>query len=164
MSTAGPDEAGRFGDFGGRFMPEALMAALDELTAAWQEAMADEAFTAEFHRMLHEYAGVPSMLYDATRLSESAGARFLLKREDLNHTGAHKIRNVLGQALLTVRMGKKRVIAETGAGQHGVAAATACALFGLDCIVYMGEEDTHRQALNVARMRMLGAEVVPVRS
>src|SRR5204863_2112416 len=104
------------------------------------------------------------MLYDATRLSESTGARILLKREDLNHTGAHKVRNVLGQALLTVRMGKKRVIAETGAGQHGVASATACALFGLDCVVYMGEEDTRRQALNVARMRMLGAEVIPVRS
>ena len=162
--SAGPDEAGRFGDFGGRFMPEALMAALDELTAAWQEAMADEAFTGEFHRMLHEYAGVPSALYDATKLSEVAGARILLKREDLNHTGAHKIRNVLGQALLTKRMGKTRMIAETGAGQHGVATATAAAYLGLDCTVYMGKVDTERQALNVARMQLLGAEVIPVSS
>ena len=164
MSAAGPDEAGRFGDFGGRFMPEALMAALDELTAAWQEAMADEAFTGEFHRMLREYAGVPSALYDATKLSEHAGARILLKREDLNHTGAHKIRNVLGQALLTRRMGKTRMIAETGAGQHGVATATAAAYLGLECTVYMGEVDTERQALNVARMQLLGAEVIPVSS
>jgi tryptophan synthase beta chain len=160
----GPDERGRFGDFGGRFMPEALMAALDELTAAWQEAMADETFTAEFQRMLREYAGVPSLLYDATKLSERAGARILLKREDLNHTGAHKIRNVLGQALLTKRMGKTRMIAETGAGQHGVATATAAAYLGLDCTVYMGELDTERQALNVARMQLLGAEVIPVSS
>ncbi len=162
MSSAGPDDRGRFGDFGGRFMPEALMAALDELTAAWQEAMADDSFTAEFQRMLHEYAGVPSLLYDATKLSEVAGARILLKREDLNHTGAHKIRNVLGQALLTKRMGKTRVIAETGAGQHGVATATAAAYLGLDCTIYMGEVDTERQALNVARMQLLGAEVIPV--
>jgi tryptophan synthase beta chain len=166
LSAAGllPDLAGHFGRYGGRFMPEALVPALDELDAAYRHAQADEAFQAEFHRLLRDYAGTPSMLYDATRLSETAGARILLKREDLNHTGAHKVRNVLGQALLTVRMGKKRVIAETGAGQHGVAAATACALFGLDCVVYMGEEDTRRQALNVARMRMLGAEVIPVRS
>jgi tryptophan synthase beta chain len=164
MSTIGPDEDGRFGDFGGRFMPEALMAALDELTAAWQEAMADEAFTAEFQRMLREYAGVPSLLYDATKLSERAGARILLKREDLNHTGAHKIRNVLGQALLTKRMGKTRMIAETGAGQHGVATATAAAYLGLECSVYMGAVDTERQALNVARMQLLGAEVIPVMS
>ena len=162
--STGPDESGHFGDFGGRFMPEALVAALDELTVAWQEAMADPAFTAEFERMLRDYAGTPSMLYDATRLSEVAGARILLKREDLNHTGAHKIRNVLGQALLTKRMGKTRVIAETGAGQHGVASATAAAYLGLDCVVYMGEVDTERQALNVARMRLLGAEVVPVKS
>src|SRR4051794_18164306 len=158
------DARGHFGDFGGRFMPEALMAALDELTAAWQEAMVDETFVAEFERMLHEYAGVPSLLYDATKLSERAGARILLKREDLNHTGAHKIRNVLGQALLTKRMGKTRMIAETGAGQHGVATATAAAYLGLDCTVYMGELDTERQALNVARMQLLGAEVVPVLS
>src|SRR6187200_1007538 len=164
MSAIGPDETGHFGDFGGRYMPEALMAALDELTAAWQDATADEEFTGEFQRMLREYAGVPSLLYDATKLSGLAGARILLKREDLNHTGAHKIRNVLGQALLTRRMGKQRVIAETGAGQHGVASATAAAYFGLDCTVYMGEVDTERQALNVARMQLLGAEVIPVKS
>ncbi len=159
-----PDEAGHFGRFGGRFMPEALIAAHDELAAAWQDAMADATFVEEFERMLREYAGVPSLLYDAQRLSERAGARILLKREDLNHTGAHKIRNVLGQALLTKRMGKRRVIAETGAGQHGVATATACAYLGLECVVYMGEVDTERQALNVARMHLLGAEVVAVRS
>ena len=160
----GPDETGHFGDFGGRFMPEALVAALDELDAAWQDAILDPAFIAEFEGLLTDYAGVPSMLYEASRLSERAGARILLKREDLNHTGAHKIRNVLGQALLTKRMGKKRVIAETGAGQHGVASATAAAYLGLDCTVYMGEVDTERQALNVARMQLLGAEVVPVKS
>ncbi len=159
-----PDATGHFGEFGGRFMPEALIAALDELTVAWQDAMADAAFTAEFDRLLREYAGTPSRLYEAHKLSEIAGARILLKREDLNHTGAHKIRNVLGQALLTKRMGKSRVIAETGAGQHGVASATAAAYLGLDCVVYMGEVDTQRQALNVARMRLLGAEVVPVTS
>ena len=164
LTGPGPDETGHFGDFGGRFMPEALMAALDKLTAAWQDAMADPEFTGEFQRMLHEYAGVPSLLYDATVLGEKAGARILLKREDLNHTGAHKIRNVLGQALLTRRMGKTRVIAETGAGQHGVATATAAAYLGLDCTVYMGEVDTERQALNVARMQLLGAEVIPVTS
>ena len=162
LTGFGPDAAGHYGRFGGRFMPEALMAALDELTTAWQGAMADPEFTAEFDRMLREYAGIPSPLFEATRLSELAGARILLKREDLNHTGAHKIRNVLGQALLTKRMGKTRVIAETGAGQHGVASATAAAYLGLDCVVYMGEVDTRRQALNVARMRLLGAEVVPV--
>jgi len=159
-----PDETGHFGRFGGRFMPEALIAAHDELTQAWTEAMADPAFTGEFERMLREYAGTPSLLYDATKLSELAGARIMLKREDLNHTGAHKIRNVLGQALLTKRMGKTRVIAETGAGQHGVATATACAYLGLDCVIYMGEVDTQRQALNVARMHLLGAEVVAVKS
>ncbi len=167
MSQAGPDEAGHFGRFGGRFMPEALVAELDRLTAVWTEAMADPAFTAEFERMLREYAGVPSMLYDATRLAASTGradTRILLKREDLNHTGAHKIRNVLGQALLARRMGKTRMIAETGAGQHGVATATAAAYLGLECCVYMGEVDTRRQALNVARMRLLGAEVVAVDS
>jgi tryptophan synthase beta chain len=155
---------GTFGRFGGRMMPEALMAALDELTFAWQDAMADPEFTAEFQRLLREYAGTPSLLFEATKLSEVAGARILLKREDLLHTGAHKIRNVLGQALLTKRMGKTRVIAETGAGQHGVATATACAYLGLDCVVYMGEVDTERQALNVARMQLLGAEVVAVKS
>lgn len=155
---------GTYGDFGGRFMPEALFAELDELTAVWHEAMADPEFTGEFDRMLREYAGVPSLLYDAARLSEVAGARILLKREDLNHTGAHKIRNVLGQALLARRMGKTRMIAETGAGQHGVATATAAAYLGLECVVYMGELDTKRQALNVARMRLLGAEVRAVAS
>jgi tryptophan synthase beta chain len=158
------DERGFFGDFGGRFMPEALVAALDELTVAWQEAMADPVFVHEFDTILREYAGVPSRLYEAQRLSDKVGTRILLKREDLNHTGAHKIRNVLGQALLTKRMGKTRVIAETGAGQHGVASATAAAYFGLDCTVYMGSVDTKRQALNVARMELLGAKVVPVDS
>jgi tryptophan synthase beta chain len=164
LTNAGllPDPSGHFGRFGGRFVPEALIGALDELDAAFRHAMADESFQAEFERLLRDYAGTPSMLYDATRLSAAVGARILLKREDLNHTGAHKVRNVLGQALLTSRMGKPRVIAETGAGQHGVAAATAAALFGLECVVYMGEEDTRRQALNVARMRMLGATVIPV--
>ena len=146
-------------------MPEALVAALDELTVAWREAMADEAFRADFDTILREYAGVPSLLYDAARLTEKiGGARILLKREDLNHTGAHKVRNVLGQALLTKRMGKHRVIAETGAGQHGVASATAAAYFGLDCTVYMGSVDVKRQALNVARMELLGAKVIPVDS
>jgi tryptophan synthase beta chain len=159
------DERGYFGEtWGGRFMPEALVAALDELTDAWHEAMADQAFVADFERVLRDYAGTPSRLYHAERLSELVGARVLLKREDLNHTGAHKIRNVLGQALLTRRMGKTRVIAETGAGQHGVASATAAAWFDLDCTVYMGAVDTRRQALNVARMQLLGAKVVPVES
>ncbi len=168
MTGFDADERGWFGapanSSGRRFMPEALYAALDELTVAWQDAMADPEFTAEFDRILREYAGLPSPLYDAERLSEKVGARILLKREDLNHTGAHKIRNVLGQALLTKRMGKTRVIAETGAGQHGVASATAAAYFGLDCTVYMGAVDTRRQALNVARMNLLGAKVVPVES
>jgi tryptophan synthase beta chain len=157
-----PDRVGHFGEYGGRFVPEALIAALDQLDAAFRQAMADEGFQAEFGQLLREYAGLPSLLYHATRLSTEVGARILLKREDLNHTGAHKIRNVLGQALLTLRMGKPRLIAETGAGQHGVATATAAALFGLECVVYMGEKDTVRQALNVARMRLLGATVVPV--
>jgi tryptophan synthase beta chain len=163
-SSFDADERGWFGGFGGRFMPEALVSALDELTAAWHEAMADPTFVAEFDQILREYAGVPSPLYLAERLSDKVGARILLKREDLNHTGAHKIRNVLGQALLTKRMGKTRVIAETGAGQHGVASATAAAYFGLDCTVYMGSVDTKRQALNVARMNLLGAKVVAVDS
>jgi tryptophan synthase beta chain len=158
------DDRGFFGDFGGRYMPEALVAALDELTVAWQDAMADPEFVGDFEAILRDYAGIPSPLYDAKRLSDKVGTRILLKREDLNHTGAHKIRNVLGQALLTKRMGKKRVIAETGAGQHGVASATAAAYFGLDCTVYMGSVDTKRQALNVARMQLLGAKVVPVDS
>ncbi|MGW5875894.1 tryptophan synthase subunit beta [Nocardiopsis terrae] len=158
-----PDAHGHYGRFGGRFAPEALIAALDEVEAEWDKAKDDPAFRAEFDELLKGYAGRPSLLTEAHNLSEHAGgARILLKREDLNHTGSHKINNVLGQALLAKRMGKTRVIAETGAGQHGVATATACALMGLDCVIYMGEEDTQRQALNVARMRMLGAEVVPV--
>ncbi len=158
-----PDLAGHFGQFGGRLSPEALMAALDELTEAYLSAKADPAFQAELARLSRDYAGRPSLLTEAPRFGELAGGcRVFLKREDLLHTGSHKINNVLGQALLTKRLGKTRMIAETGAGQHGVAAATAAALFGFDCTVYMGEEDTRRQALNVARMRMLGAEVVPV--
>ncbi|MCA1712708.1 MAG: tryptophan synthase subunit beta [Actinobacteria bacterium] len=158
-----PDSAGHFGPYGGRFVPEALVAALDELAAAHASAQQDPDFLAELDRLLTTYAGRPTPLTDARRLCELAGgARILLKREDLAHTGSHKINNVLGQALLTKKMGKKRVIAETGAGQHGVATATAAALFGFDCTVYMGEEDTRRQALNVARMRLLGAEVIPV--
>src|SRR4051794_26505173 len=158
-----PDSAGHFGPYGGRFVPEALVAALDELGEAHRTAQQDPVFVAELERLLSTYAGRPTPLTDGRRLSEDVGgARILLKREDLAHTGSHKINNVLGQALLTKRMGKKRVIAETGAGQHGVATATAAALFGFDCTVYMGEEDTRRQALNVARMRLLGAEVIPV--
>ncbi|MBK5308010.1 MAG: tryptophan synthase subunit beta [Frankiaceae bacterium] len=158
-----PDAAGHFGPYGGRFVPEALVAALDELAEAHRTSQQDPEFVAELDRLLTTYAGRPTPLTDARRLSEHVGgARVLLKREDLAHTGSHKINNVLGQALLTKRMGKKRVIAETGAGQHGVATATAAALFGFDCTVYMGEEDTRRQALNVARMRLLGAEVIPV--
>jgi len=156
--------AGRFGPYGGRYVPEALIAALDELAAAYEKARTDDDFQREFRRLLTEYAGRPSLLYDAQRLSAEVGARVLLKREDLNHTGAHKINNVLGQVLLAHRMGKTRVIAETGAGQHGVATATAAALFGLECVVYMGAVDTERQALNVARMRLLGATVVPVQT
>jgi tryptophan synthase beta chain len=163
-AAPGADETGRFGPYGGRYVPEALIAALDELTAAYTKASTDDEFQAEFHRLLRDYAGRPSLLYDAERFGAEIGARVLFKREDLNHTGAHKINNVLGQALLTRRMGKTRVIAETGAGQHGVATATAAALFGLECVVYMGEVDTERQALNVARMRLLGASVIPVKS
>jgi tryptophan synthase beta chain len=161
--TTTPSRVGRFGDFGGRYVPEALVAALEELEEAWGKAMSDPDFLAELDRLQRDYTGRPSPLTEVPRFAEHAGrARVFLKREDLNHTGSHKINNVLGQALLTVRMGKKRVIAETGAGQHGVATATAAALLGLDCTVYMGEVDTRRQALNVARMRLLGAEVVPV--
>ena len=160
-----PDEKGHFGPYGGRFVPEALVAALDELTAAYEKARGDRGFLDELDRLHRDYSGRPSPLTDAFKLSEHAGgARILLKREDLNHTGSHKINNVLGQALLTKRMGKTRVIAETGAGQHGVATATACALMGLECVVYMGEVDTERQALNVARMRLLGATVIPVKT
>ncbi|MFP6620840.1 MAG: tryptophan synthase subunit beta [Pirellulaceae bacterium] len=160
-----PDERGRFGDFGGRFVPETLAKALDELAQQYQEAIQDPAFLPELDALLHDYVGRPSPLYHAERLSElCGGAQIWLKREDLNHTGAHKINNTLGQALLTLRMGKKRVIAETGAGQHGVATATACARFGLPCVVYMGEEDIRRQAPNVYSMKLLGAEVRPVSS
>jgi tryptophan synthase beta chain len=162
-----PDASGHFPAggiaYGGRFAPEALMAALDELAVAYQQARSDPAFTAELDGLLQSYAGRPTLLTRAKRFGQQAGgATVLLKREDLTHTGSHKINNVLGQVLLAQRMGKTRVIAETGAGQHGVATATAAALLGLDCVVYMGEEDTHRQALNVSRMRMLGAEVIPV--
>jgi tryptophan synthase beta chain len=154
---------GHFGPYGGRFVPEALIAALDELSAAHISAQADPSFQAELSELHKTYSGRPSILTDAKRFSAYAGgAKILLKREDLNHTGSHKINNVLGQALLTKRMGKKRIIAETGAGQHGVASATAAALFGLECVVYMGEADTKRQALNVARMKLLGATVVSV--
>ncbi|WP_069811849.1 tryptophan synthase subunit beta [Streptomyces sp. TP-A0874] len=160
-----PDTAGYFGAFGGKFIPEALVAAVDEVAAEYEKAKSDPAFAAELEELLVNYTGRPSPLTEVPRFAEHAGgARIFLKREDLNHTGSHKINNVLGQALLTRRMGKTRIIAETGAGQHGVATATACALFGLDCTVYMGEVDTERQALNVARMRMLGAEVVAVTS
>ncbi|MFT7709531.1 tryptophan synthase subunit beta [Clavibacter tessellarius] len=154
-----------FGDFGGRYVPESLVAALDELAEAWEELKVDPAFIAELQELHRTYTGRPSLITEVPRFAEHAGgARIILKREDLNHTGSHKINNVLGQALLTKKIGKKRIIAETGAGQHGVATATAAALFGLDCVIYMGEVDTERQALNVARMRLLGAEVVPVRS
>ena len=160
-----PDETGHFGPFGGRFIPEALVAAVDELAAAYGAAQADPSFTAELEHLLTTYVGRPTPLTDAARLTAHVGgARILLKREDLAHAGSHKINNVLGQCLLARRMGKTRIIAETGAGQHGVATATGCALLGLDCVVYMGEVDTQRQALNVARMRLLGAEVVSVAS
>ncbi|HKG94132.1 MAG TPA: tryptophan synthase subunit beta [Gemmatimonadaceae bacterium] len=160
MSTQATDP--RFGVFGGRYVPETLIPALDELEAAYETAMADPAFVAELDGMLSTYVGRPSPLSTAPRLSERVGAPVYLKREDLNHTGAHKINNTVGQALLALRMGKRRIIAETGAGQHGVATATVCARFGLECVVYMGEEDMRRQALNVYRMRLLGATVVPV--
>ncbi|MDH6236898.1 tryptophan synthase subunit beta [Cryobacterium sp. CG_9.6] len=154
-----------FGEFGGRFVPESLVAALDELTAEYDLAKKDPAFAAELMELHRSYTGRPSIITEVPRFAEHAGgARIILKREDLNHTGSHKINNALGQALLTKRIGKSRVIAETGAGQHGVATATVAALFGLECVVYMGEVDTERQALNVARMRLLGAEVIPVKS
>jgi tryptophan synthase beta chain len=155
-----PDERGHWGDYGGRYVPETLMAPLEELTAAYLAAREDPAFDAELKALLHDYAGRPTPLFHAARLTAHAGgAQILLKREDLLHTGAHKINNTLGQVLLAKRMNKRRVIAETGAGQHGVATATVCALFGLDCVVYMGAEDMRRQALNVFRMELLGAEV-----
>lgn len=156
-------QPGHFGRFGGRFVPEALIGALDELALAHESAQADPEFQRELSELHRSYSGRPSIITEAPRFGAHAGgARIFLKREDLNHTGSHKINNVLGQALLTKRMGKKRIIAETGAGQHGVASATAAALLGLECVVYMGEEDTKRQALNVARMKLLGANVVPV--
>jgi len=158
-------EGDRFGPYGGRYVPETLISALDELGAAYEEAKADSAFREDLDLLLRDYVGRPSPLYRASRLEASvAGAPIFLKREDLNHTGAHKINNTIGQALLARRMGKRRIIAETGAGQHGVATATACALFDLECIVYMGEVDVERQALNVYRMELLGAEVRPVGS
>ena len=157
-----PDVRGRFGEFGGRYVPEVLIPALDELDAAWRELREDPGFLAELGDVLRDFVGRPTPLTEARRLSEHLGYRIWLKREDLAHTGAHKINNTLGQVLLARRLGKRRIIAETGAGQHGVATATACALFGLPCVVYMGEEDTVRQAVNVERMRLLGAEVVSV--
>lgn len=159
-----PDVRGKFGAYGGRFVPETLIPALDELTACYAEAQEDAAFRAELNGHLKDYVGRATPLYFAERLSEQYGAKIYLKREDLCHTGAHKINNALGQILLAKRMGKPRIIAETGAGQHGVATATVCARFGIQCDVYMGEEDTHRQALNVARMKLLGARVIPVLS
>jgi len=162
-NTQGGDAAGRFGPYGGRYVPETLTRALDELAVEYEKSAADDAFRAELAELYRHYVGRPSPLYHAERLSRRCGgAQIYLKREDLNHTGAHKINNTLGQALLTRRMGKPRVIAETGAGQHGVATATACARFGLECVVYMGEEDIRRQKPNVFSMRLLGAEVRPV--
>ena len=159
-----PSEDGRFGEFGGRFVPETLVPACQELEAAFRDAWADTSFRAELDDLLRHYAGRPSPLTECKNLGARLGVRLLLKREDLNHTGSHKINNVLGQALLARRMGKARLVAETGAGQHGVATATAAALFGMECQVYMGEIDVERQALNVFRMRLLGAEVTPVSS
>jgi len=160
-----PDSAGRFGEFGRRFVPETLMHALEELTQEYEKAKQDPSFQAELDDLLKHYVGRPNPLYFAERLTQHCGGgKIYLKREDLNHTGAHKINNTIGQALLTMRMGKKRVIAETGAGQHGVASAVACARFGLDCVVYMGEEDIRRQKLNVFNMKMMGAEVRGVTS
>ena len=155
---------GRFGPYGGRYVPETLVAALDDLTALYDAAREDPAFWAELQHLLEEFVGRPSPLSDAPQFSDLVGARVLLKREDLNHTGSHKINNTVGQALLALRMGKRRIIAETGAGQHGVATATVCARFGLECVVYMGAEDVRRQRLNVYRMELLGATVIPVES
>jgi tryptophan synthase beta chain len=159
-----PDPGGRFGEFGGRYIPESLMPACTELEAAFRAAWADTVFLDRYRSLLRDYAGRPTPVTECARLSERLGLRVLLKREDLTHTGSHKINNVLGQGLLTLAMGKRRILAETGAGQHGVATATAAALFGLECVVYMGEIDTERQSLNVFRMKLLGAEVQPVTS
>jgi tryptophan synthase beta chain len=165
FGTRDPDTRGYYGAYGGRFVPETLVAPIDELTAAYFKVREDEGFRGELQQLLRDYVGRPTPLYEATRLTASAGgARIVLKREDLAHTGAHKINNALGQALLAARMGKRRIVAETGAGQHGVASATAAAYFGLDCTVYMGSVDMKRQALNVARMQLLGTTVVPVDS
>jgi tryptophan synthase beta chain len=164
LADTAKDTSFRFGEFGGRYVPETLMAALDELAGAWSVARAEDAFWTELQALLRDYVGRPTPLWRASRLSDAAGADVRLKREDLNHTGAHKINNTIGQILLARRMGKTRIIAETGAGQHGVATATASALFGLDCVVYMGAEDVRRQALNVYRMELLGASVVTVES
>ncbi len=164
MTMTDPGPSGRFGDFGGRFVPETLVPACLELEKAFTEAWADPSFRSELDRLQRDYSGRPSPLTDCPRLSEELGFTLVLKREDLNHTGSHKINNVLGQALLAKRMGKKRLVAETGAGQHGVATATAAALFGMECMVYMGEVDMARQELNVFRMKLLGAEVVPALS
>ena len=162
-SRRDPDSRGYFGEFGGRYVPETLVEPIEELERAYLEVRDDPAFAAELNRLLKHYVGRPTPIYETSRLAESAGgARIFLKREDLTHTGAHKINNALGQALLAARMGKRRIVAETGAGQHGVASATACALLGLECHVYMGAEDMDRQALNVFRMRLLGAEVLRV--
>ena len=161
--TSQPDAGGHFGPYGGRYVPEVLMAPIEELEAAYLAARKDPAFQSELADLLHNYAGRPTPLYYAKRVSEIlGGAKIYLKREDLLHTGAHKINHCLGQVLLARRMGKRRIIAETGAGQHGVATATACALFGLPCQVYMGEEDVRRQKLNVFKMRSMGTEVIPV--
>jgi tryptophan synthase beta chain len=163
-ALAEPSPDGRFGEFGGRFIPESLVPACRELESAFRAAWEDASFHEEYEGLLRDYGGRPTPVTECHRLSERLGVRVLLKREDLAHTGSHKINNVIGQALLTKRMGKQRVIAETGAGQHGVATATACALFGMDCVVYMGEVDVERQELNVFRMQLLGAEVIPVAS
>ncbi|HTX49597.1 MAG TPA: pyridoxal-phosphate dependent enzyme, partial [Caulobacteraceae bacterium] len=162
--SAYPDAAGRFGDYGGRYVAETLMPLVLALETAWREAMVDPAFQGELRAELKDYVGRPSPLYFARRLSEHHGARIWLKREELNHTGSHKINNCMGQILLARRMGKPRIIAETGAGQHGVATATVCARYGLPCVVYMGAVDVERQAPNVERMQLLGAEVRPVTS
>lgn len=164
MTVSLPDRRGRYGDFGGRFAPETLMPALLELESVFEEAWGDEAFVGEYHRILADFVGRPTPIYEASNLSKELGVRLLLKREDLNHTGAHKINNTIGHGLLAKRMGKPRIIAETGAGQHGVASATAAALLGLECEVFMGVKDIERQALNVYRMELLGTRVVPVSS
>jgi tryptophan synthase beta chain len=164
IHSSEPAVEGRFGPYGGRYVPETLVAALDELSSVYDAAKVDPTFWSELESLLREFVGRPSPLTEAARLSQSVGSRIVLKREDLNHTGAHKINNTVGQALLALRMGKRRIIAETGAGQHGVATATVCARFNLECVVYMGAEDIERQRLNVYRMQLLGATVVPVES